>query len=86
MPDALPSTFLFALRDVGATALASDALPETPIAFAPFGLRSALLELSSPTVGNLYIQSDGLDAPEPLAAIAGATALAALVTLARRRG
>jgi len=86
VPDALPSTFLFGLREPNGTALSSDALPATPPSFAPFTQRSALLEMASGTLGNLYVESTDLTSvPEADAAFGGAVALGAIVALRRRR-
>ena len=84
VPDGTPSAFRLSLLDAGATALASDALPGAGVLSA-FPVRSALFELSSPTLGNLYLEStDLVSAPEPGAIALGLATLASLAALRRR--
>jgi hypothetical protein len=88
LPDGVRESYRLRLADSGGTAHASDALPAAGPDFARFPIRSASLEIHSPSAaGNVYVDAYGVvDAPEPHAALAAATALACLLALARRTG
>jgi len=87
LPDGVRESYRLRLADTGDSALASDALPATRPDFARFAIRSASLEIHSPSAaGNVYVDAYGVvAAPEPHAALASTTAIAGLLALARRR-
>ena len=84
VPDSHASLYRLSLLDMGGSALGSDALPSAPPAFSAFANRWAGLEVSSPTIGNMYVESyDVIGVPEPGAALGGVAGLAALRGIVR---
>jgi hypothetical protein len=87
VPDAAATFFQLRLAEEGYGAVPSRALPTTAPDFSLFSSRYASLEIGSPTLGNLYVDSDDVtSAPEPQGVLTAAVAICVARALRRRRG